>query len=87
MSKSHKQQVQVESKPSKQVRYASKSWGPTSDITVLKSNPKVPGSKSHARFELHAPGQTVAQYAALVGKSMANLDLRWGAARGFYSFS
>jgi hypothetical protein len=70
-----------------------KAWGSDWVIEVLVPNPK--RGQCRERFDLHVPGQTVAEYTALVvarGKAgaknetaaLANLDLRWGVARGFY---
>jgi hypothetical protein len=85
----------VQSAPAKQSkRYVAKFWQPDWVITVLRPNPK--RGQCAERYALHVPGQTVAEYTALVvqrGKNgakgetaaLANLDLRWGMARGFYS--
>jgi len=75
-------------------KYVAKFWKADWVITVLRPNPK--RGQCAGRYELHVPGQTVAEYTELVvarGKrgfkgetaALANLDLRWGMARGFYS--
>jgi hypothetical protein len=78
-------------------RYASTNWQPHHVITGIKPNPKRVGSKSYARYALHTPGQTVAQYVAACvahgqqhpasgsNATLAGLDLRWGVQHGFFT--
>jgi hypothetical protein len=78
-------------------RYASTNWQPHHVITGIKPNPKQVGSKSYARYALHTPGQTVAQYVAACvahgqqhpasgsNATLAGLDLRWGVQHGFFT--
>jgi hypothetical protein len=73
------------------VRYAQRTWGPNSIITVNVANPKK-GDSLH-RFALYQNGMSVAQYvAAVVGAglakaSKANSDLRWDSARKFITIA
>jgi hypothetical protein len=80
-------------------RYAPTAWGPNHVIT-FKPNPKRAGTHAHTRYALHVPGQTVAQYVAACAAygqahaagawcnaTIANLDLRWGVAHGFYTLT
>lgn len=54
-------------------------------------NPKVPGSKAHARFALYAENKTVEQYVSACTKGGfkrrdAVADLKWDVKHGFISF-
>lgn len=55
-------------------------------------NPKVPGSKAHARFALYAENKTVEQYVAACiasghARRAAVADLKWDVKHGFISFT
>lgn len=68
------------------VRYATRTWGPNSVITVNVANPKI--GKSAARFALYTNGMLVHQYTSAVGnKTLANADLRWDSARGYVTIT
>lgn len=62
-------------------------------ITLLAaSNPKKPGSASHARFALYSTGQSVAAYAAAcvaAGQKQRNAtaDLAWDLQRGYIALA
>lgn len=48
-------------------------------ITIQKANPKRPGTKAHARYELYRTGQTVADFLEAGGR---RADLRWDEQHG-----
>lgn len=73
-------------------KYVKGRFADTGVITLkVTGNPKRPTGKSHKRFDLYKPGQTVAEYVQAVvasglpgaTKRLAHDDLRWDAAHGF----
>ncbi len=56
---------------------------------VAKSNPKRPGTKCHAWFDLYSTGMTVAEYHALIQPLGGNgaAAVKWDAERGFITLS
>lgn len=49
-------------------------------ITCIVPNPKKPGSKSHARFELYREGMTVSEFMAVGGTTA---DIKYDAGHGY----
>lgn len=49
-------------------------------VTSVAPNPKKPGSKSHARYELYTTGATVT---SLLSQGLTVADIKWDTERGF----
>ena len=86
--------VSAASVPAKAPRYAPVALiaNPNAVITVLAANPKLPGSKAHAKFACYQSGQTVTEFtAAIVAAGFKSIKarntLRWDLAHGFITLT
>jgi hypothetical protein len=80
--------------PPKAPRYAPVALiaNPNAVITVVVPNPKLPGSKAHAKFACFQSGQTITQFtAAIVAAGFKSIkarnELRWSLAHGFITLT
>jgi hypothetical protein len=80
--------------PPKAPRYAPVALiaNPNAVINVLVPNPKLPGSKAHAKFSCYQSGQTIAQFtAAIVAAGFKSIKarntLRWDLSHGFITLT
>jgi hypothetical protein len=60
-------------------------FGPGSVVTLLKGNPKRPGTASYARYALYGAVGSTATVEAVLAKGVTRADLTWDAQRGFIS--
>jgi hypothetical protein len=86
--------VSAASVPLKAPRYAPIALiaNPNAVITVLCPNPKLPGSKAHAKFSCFKSGQTIQEFtAAIVAAGFKSIkarnELRWSLAHGFITLT